>query len=1056
MRYLIAILIVVNLLPITVVYAQPYYFRHYQVENGLSNNAVLCSMQDRRGFMWFGTKDGLNRFDGYSFKVFHSNPDSPNGLGSNFIRALCEDNNGNIWIGTDQGIFIFDPKSESFSLFDDEIVNEVLEIQKDHQGNIWFINNFQLYQYNFSEQTIIQVTSNSQFNCSSFQQGEDSRIWIGTTAGDLLEYSKDEKRFTSMSLYNHSPSVETRWIESIYDSKQGYLLIGTTKQGVKKFDIESRSYQDIFIDHKIGSDIFVRDIMQHSNQEYWFATEAGIFIYNIATNQFTNLKKQRGHPWAISDNAIYTLCKDREGGIWAGTYFGGINYYEASNTFFEKYFPHNGRNGISGNAVRELSLDDYNNLWIGTEDDGLNKLHIPSGKITHYRTSDDPFSISFNNIHGLLASGDSLWIGTFEHGLDLMDIPSGKVIKHYSVGAEKDTLPNNFIFNIYKTRKQRIILATGSGLLEYNQNTKAFHYAPGFPEHLFYTTIFEDSKGIIWAGTWRDGLYYFNPKTGESGEFTHQMGDNKSLGSNRVNRIFEDHKHNLWIATEGGLCLLNSSSQTFKRYTTNNGFPSNLILAMLEDNNHYLWITTSKGLVRFHPESEDIQIFTKANGLLSDQFNYNSALKNTKGDLYFGSVNGLIKFNPINYRKSNYHPPVYITGIQIHNQDLEINQNTNSILSQSITYTEHIYVRHDQSSLSIDFAALSYVSPKMTEYAYKMEGLDDEWTHIRTNRRAYFTKLPPGEYTFKVNVADGTGSFKGKEKQLRITVIPPIWATHFAYGIYIILIAGTTWYLIHNYHSRIKERNRRKLELIRHRKEEEVYHAKIVFFTNVTHEIRTPLTLIKAPLEKVIKKTEELPLIQKHLQTMDRNTDRLMELTDQLLDFRRIEVQGYQLKYVPVNLNELLTDNYQRFKMVAAQKNIRLTLDLPTYECMANVDKEAVTQIISNLLTNGLKYAKRTIVLRLYEQRDENNMLTISVKNDGHIIPVHMREKVFDTFVRLKEGESQQGSGLGLALARSLAQLHNGKLYLIPPEDDMNIFILKLPLIQINRDTNGN
>lgn len=1055
MKNLTALLILFNLLLVTVVCAQPYYFRHYQVENGLSNNAVLCSMQDQRGFMWFGTKDGLNRFDGYSFKVFHSDPDNPNGLGSNFIRSLCEDKTGNIWIGTDQGIFIFNPRSESFSLFDDKIINEVLEIQQDDDGDIWFINDFQLYRYDVSKQHITQITSNSQFNCSSFQHAGNNKIWIGTTKGDLLEYNKKKNNFVVTSLYSHSPSVETRWIESIYNSKQGYLLIGTTKQGVKKFDIESRSYQDIFIDDKIGSDIFVRDIMRHSRHEYWFATEAGIFIYNITTNQFTNLKKQRGHPWAISDNAIYTLCKDREGGIWAGTYFGGINYYEATNTFFEKYFPHDGRNGIFGNAVRELVFDNHNNLWIGTEDDGLNKLHLPSGEITHYSASEEHHSISFNNIHGLLASGDSLWIGTFEHGLDLMDIPSGKVIKHYSVGTEKGTLSNNFIFNIYKTRKQQILLATGSGLLQYNQVAQTFHYVPGFPEHLFYTTIFEDSNGIIWAGTWRDGLYYFNPKTGASGEFTHQTNDNKSLGSNRVNRIFEDHSHNLWIATEGGLCLFNAASKTFERYTTNDGFPSNLILAMLEDDNHYLWITTSKGLVRFHPESEDIQIFTKANGLLSDQFNYNSALKSSQGDLYFGSVKGLIKFNPINYRKSNYHPPVYITGIQIHNQDLEIEHNSRSILNQSITYTDHIYVKHDQSSLSIDFAALSYVSPLMTEYAYKMEGLDDKWTHIRTNRRAYFTKLAPGEYTFRVNVTDGAGSFKGKETQLHITVTAPIWATHFAYVIYVLLIASITWYLIHNYHSRIKERNRRKLELIRHRKEEEVYRAKIDFFTNVTHEIRTPLTLIKAPLEKVIKKTEEQPLIQKHLQTMDRNTDRLLELTDQLLDFRKIEVQGYQLNYVKVNLNELLTDNYQRFKMVAAQKNIRLKLELPNDKCMANVDKEAVTQIISNLLTNGLKYAKRAIIIQLHEQTDENNMLTISVKNDGHIIPAHMREAVFDTFVRLKEGENQQGSGLGLALARSFAQLHNGKLYLIHPEDDMNVFILKLPLIQKNRNTNG-
>lgn len=1053
MKYIISISLVLSLLLIELSFAQPYYFRHYQVENGLSNNAVLCSMQDRLGFMWFGTKDGLNRFDGYSFRVFHSDPDNPSGLGSNFIRALCEDKNGKIWVGTDQGIFIFNPDLESFSLFSNKIVNEVLDIQEDLDGNIWFINNFQLYQYNIYEKKIMLVIPNSRFNCSSFRLGKENSIWIGTTNGDLLAYDTDLKKIQLNPMYSHSPDVETRWIESIYDSGKGYLFVGTTKQGVKRFDISSGVYTDLFIEHEIGSDIFVRDIMHHRNQEYWFATEAGVFIYNIESNQFTNLKKQRGHPWAISDNAVYTLCKDQEGGIWCGTYFGGINYYESSNTFFEKYFPHDGATGISGNAVRELTFDDYNNLWIGTEDDGLNKLHLPTGRIAHYQPSDTPQSISFSNIHGLLASGDTLWVGTFEHGLDLMDIPSGKVIKHYSIDAEKGMLPNNFIFNIYKTQNKQILLATGNGLLKYNQKERNFQYVRGFPQYIFYTTIFEDSEGTIWVGTWRDGLYFSNPKTGKAGKFLHKMGDQKSLGSNRVNRIFEDSQHSLWVATEGGLCLYEPSSRSFKRYTTKNGLPSNLILAMVEDNDRYLWITTSKGLVRFHPESEDIRVFTKSSGLLSDQFNYNSAQKDDKGNIYFGSVKGLIRFNPANYHQSTYHPPVYITGLQIHNQDLEVNSENQTILNQSVTFTDHIYVQHDQSSLSIDFAALSYVSPRMTEYAYKMEGLDKNWTHIRTNRRAYFTKLPPGDYTFRVNVADGAGNFKGKETTLRITVMAPFWATHFAYVIYLLIAAGITWYLVYSYHSRTRERNRRKLELIRHRKEEEVYHAKVDFFTNVTHEIRTPLTLIKAPLEKVLKKTEEQPLIQKHLQTMDRNTDRLLELTDQLLDFRKIEVQGYKLNFVSVNLNELLTDNYQRFKMVAAQKNIRLKLELPATPCIAFVDKEALTQIISNLLTNGLKYAKRVIILHLDEKPDINGMLTVFVKNDGQLIPIHMREKIFDTFVRLKEGG--QGSGLGLALARSFAQLHNGELYLALPEDEMNIFVLKLPFIH-NRNQSEN
>jgi len=1033
-------------------YGQPYYFTHYQVENGLSNNAVLCSAQDQMGFMWFGTKDGLNRFDGYSFKVFHSDPDNPNGLGSNFIRALFVDKTGRIWVGTDQGIYLFDPKSETFSLFHPTITNEILGIKGDHAGNIWFIDNLSLYQYTVATDRLTKITDDSLRIISSLGVSETGEVWLGTAQGDLIHYHPTKGIKGRYSLFDHSPHVVSQWIEEVYCSDDGFLLVGTSKQGVKVFDTNTGTYKDLLTHDEHGTDIFVRDIVENENDEYWLATESGIFIYQYNSGQWTNLRKQRGNPWALSDNAVYTLCKDREHSIWAGTYFGGVNHYASTNTFFEKFFPQGeATNTISGNAVREICADPSGNLWIGTEDAGLNKMDPSTGRITTYRPTENPHSLAYSNIHALLITGDTLWIGTFEHGLDLLDINTGKVIRHYNAENSQGSLRNNFIFNCYQTREGRILLATGQGLYEYVKKEKYFRLLDGFPEHIFYTTLFEDSQGTIWAGTWRDGLYYVNPKTGQQGMFTHDAHEPNSIGSNRVNRIFEDSKGVLWIATEGGLCLLHAADGTFKRYGTSHGLPSNLILAILEDMDNKLWITTSKGLVRFDSATGEIKVFTQANGLLSDQFNYNSAYRASDGTLYFGSVKGLVRFNPANYHESTFQPPVYITGFQVYNRELEINKK-DSPLRQSITFTGDVQLKYNQSSFSIDFAALSFVSPAMTEYAYKMEGLDNEWTHIRANRKAYFTKLPPGDYVFRVNVADSQGDFKGKETALRITILPPFWASLPAYLAYGLVVLAATWYAIRSYHRRVKEKNRRKLELLRHRKEEELYRAKIDFFTNVTHEIRTPLTLIKAPLEKVMKKADELPTVKRHLQTMERNTERLLELTDQLLDFRKTEVTGYQLSFTPISINSLLRENCRNFKFVAAQKNIRLTLDLPATSCVALVDKEAVTQIISNLLLNGLKYAERRIYISLPAPVPSDTLFSIVVKNDGYLIPPEMREKIFETFVRLKATDSQQGSGLGLALARSLAQLHNGSLRLGPPEGDMNVFILTLPFKQYPKE----
>lgn len=1027
--------------------AQPYYFTHYQVENGLSNNAVLCSIQDAMGFMWFGTKDGLNRFDGYSFKAFHHNPTSPNGLGSNFIRALAVDKRGYIWVGTDQGIFLFDPKTETFSLFHHTIVNEILDIQSDPLGNIWFINDLTLYQYHIDNERLTQATQQSDALISSLCVTQAGNIWLGTTTGNLISHHPTQTMQRSYSVFDRSPKTGSQWIERIYDSGKGYFFIGTMAQGIKVFDTQTGHYKDLLTHDEKGIDIFVRDIIENEHNEYWFATESGIFIHYHDTGQHINLRKQRGNPWAISDNAVYTFYKDSEGGIWAGTYFGGINHYARDNTFFEKFFPMVGSNAIQGNAVREICMDGHGNLWIGTEDEGLNKLDMTTGLIANYQPTDHPQSLSYANIHGLLVTGDTLWVGTFERGLDMLDIPTGKVIRRYDSKNEDEGLHNNFIFNIYQTSTGQILLATGRGIYEYLQDSKRFKLAPHFPDHIFYTTLFEDSNGTIWAGTWRDGLYYYNPTIGQSGTYTYDPHDPRSLGSNRVNRILEDSKNRIWIATEGGLCQLDAGREGFSRYGTQHGLPTNLILAMLEDSQGKLWVTTSKGLVRMDITNGEYRVFTKANGLLSDQFNYNSAFKDPDGVLYFGSVKGMIRFDPMSFFETDYHPPVYITGFQVNNNELGINKN-DSPLKQSVTFTNQIQLTHRQSSFSIDFAALSFVSPEMTEYAYKMEALDNQWTHIRTNRRVYFTKLPPGQYVFRVNVTNSKGVLTGKETALHITILPPFWASLPAYIIYILIALAITWYIIRGYHRRVRERNRRKLEIIRHRKEEELYRAKLDFFTNVTHEIRTPLTLIKGPLEKVVKKTTDLPVVQRHLQTMERNTDRLLELTDQLLDFRKTEVQGYQLHLAPFDINELILENIQAFKYAAGQKNIKWKVNLMTTPCIALVDREAITKIISNLLANALKYAKRYISISLEQHVTADNTFTIFIKNDGYLIPMEMSEKIFETFVRLDATDHLGGSGLGLALTRSLVLLHNGSIRLAKPEDELNVFILTIPLVQ--------
>jgi ligand-binding sensor domain-containing protein/signal transduction histidine kinase/DNA-binding response OmpR family regulator len=1028
---------------------QSYYFRHYQVEDGLSHNTVTSILQDKEGILWLGTKDGLNRFDGYTYKVFRSDSEDPHSIGSNFIQSLYE-YNGQLWVGTSKGLYKYNSKTENFSLINDTANNNIKDILQDNNGNIWFIADFTPARYNVSTQNIQYYDIQEYFSATSICNDADGNIWFSAISGTINKYDSINDAFTSYDVFEHSEESSSKWVERIYPAGKRSILVGTQSQGIKLFDLNTLTYQDILTKDEHNAEIFVRDFLKSSNEEYWVATESGIYIYNMSTGAFINLRKNYNNPYSISDNAVYALCSDKEGGIWAGTYFGGVNYYPKQYTSFDKFFPVSNENSISGNAVREITQDKYGNFWIGTEDAGLNRYDPETGVFTHFKPNGSDTSLSYHNIHGLLATGEELWIGTFEHGLDVMDIKTGRVLRHYSAGAHPKSLKSNFIHSIHETRSGKILIGTSLGLYHYNRESDNFSAIPEFPTNYHYTFMLDDYQGGIWAGTLRDGLYYFDPKTNKKEYFKHEPGNNKSISNNYITSIFEDSKKNLWITTEDGLCKYNPDENNFNRYNTKNGFPSNVIYSILEDDKKNLWISTSKGLVRFNPVTEDIKVFTKAHGLLSDQLNYNSAYKDSEGRMYFGSVKGLISFNPSGFIKNTFIPPIHITGFQVHNKELLVNKK-GSPLNQSITYTDKLTLNHNQSSFSIDFAALSYTAPHMAEYAYKMEGIDKEWTYLKTNRKVYFTELAPGSYTFKVKASNSSGLWNEEATQLKIEILPPFWASSWAYLLYIMFGLLMVYYGVRSYHRHTQKKNRRKIKLLENEKEKEIYQAKIEFFTNVAHEIRTPLTLIKGPLEKIINTPISIPTVTDNLKIMEKNTQRLLDLTNQLLDFRKTEINGFSLTFVKANICELLEEVNSRFKPVAEQKNISFTLDLTQQPLYAHVDPEAFTKIFSNLLNNAVKYAKSKVIVSLKPfNLKEDKTFTIMVKNDGPFIPLEMKERIFEPFFRLEENKEQTGTGIGLPLARSLTELHSGILALNTDERDMNSFSLTLPIHQKN------
>ena len=1035
------------LIPFNICSAQPYYFRHYQVEQGLSNNTVYCSLQDKQGFLWFGTKDGLNRFDGYTFKVFRHSPKDKNSIGNNMVHTLTLDKEGNLWVGTDEGLDKYNSTTEDFTHINTSITNGVRCVVFDYYNNCWFIAGASLIKYNPLTHKVRNYTLLQHFEATSIAQNNDGYMWISSSRGTIEQMDTVRNSFKSYSLFNRSKWVASNFIEKIFSVGNNKILIGTTNQGLKEFDCVKGSYKDLLTYNEDKTEVYVRDFIKNSDNEYWIATESGVFIYDVNKGTFNNLKKHYNDPYSISDNAVYTLYKDFEGGIWAGTYFGGLNYYPKQYATFNKFYPNPDNNSLKGNVVREICKDKYGSLWIGTEDNGLNKLSSDKRTWTHYYPGVKN-GISNTNIHGLLANGDELFIGTFERGLDILNIPTGKVVRVYLAGKESNTLKSNFIIGFCKTRSGIILVGSTRGLYRYNKITKDFTLIDKVPPADFIYSMAEDHNGKVWLGTVRDGIYCYDPGNNTSTKLNYKYPVSNALNTSIVNGVFEDSNHILWFATEGlGLWRYDPVKKTYKYFDLNNGFPSNYVFRILEDNRKNLWISTTRGLVCLNILTQGIKIYTKANGLLSDQFNYNSAFKDIDGTMYFGCVKGMVSFNPAAFTENNFAAPVYITGFQVHNQEIII-KGSDSLLSNSIIYTKKINLNYNQSSFSIDFAALSFPSPEMTRYKYMMKGLDKGWTNLNRNRKVYFTQLLPGHYTFIVKAANNNGVWPTKVTTLEINIAPPFWESGWAYIVYALLIILSIYYLLSQYHTRNRLKNKRLIEILESDKERQIYNAKIEFFTNIAHEIRTPLTLIKGPMEKVIKRAEHVPDIQNNLKIMEKNTNRLLDLTNQLLDFRKTETNGFSLSFVKTDITELLADIFSRFKPMAEQKNQSYTLKYFDKNLCAYVDMEAFTKIISNLISNAIKYGKSTVEVELLRKEPNDCTFTIEIRNNGYIVPYEMREKIFEPFFRMKESEQQTGTGIGLSLSRSLAELHKGLLVLNKSRNNLNIFNLTLPIRQ--------
>lgn len=1052
-----------------------YTFRHYGNEEGLLNNTVVCMLQDANGFMWFGTKEGLNRFDGIRFVYLRPSPSDSIPAMNPAIQAIEEDSKGQLWMGTDVGIVWYLPVEGRFvqppfyrkrdsgvedkeervpgeGVLQGVLMSEkegVAEIRRDARNQIWFLTRSGIFRYSETTQQLDHFPANQYFVPTSICVTPAGEVWFSSANGNIYHYNAQTNQFKGYPVLTESERAMSVLFFRVKAGSDNQFLLLTDKAGVKRFNPDSGEVTTLFTHDAEGSPVLPNDLLV-TGGEIWVASESGVHLYIPQQGLVQQLTNRPADRYSLSNNAVKCVTQDSEGGIWFGTYYGGLNYLPRERTPFRKYYDTGIPGSLQGNVVKAICRDAKGRLWIGTEDAGLQQFNPATQQFRDFTPKNIEAGVLSTNIQAIQLQGNHLWIATYDNGIFRFDPERERVSRHFSAQNPQSGLRSNYIYTFLATREGGLYAGTAAGLFRYDEEGARFRFVRQLPPAIRAQALHEDRQGNIWMGTQQQGLLIFSPATGSVRQFPHAKQNPKSPGSNSITAIFEDSKNRIWCTTEGnGFSLFNETDSSFVQFNNSRGIEPGITCGMSEDGMGQLWISSSNGLIRLNPETGQSTIFRKINGLPGNHFSYNASFRDNSGRLYFGTVNGMVAFDPTSFGPEPEPSQLFITGFRTENSEKE----SSGLISQpgrSILYSQQVTLSHRQSSFSIDFASPGFSNPAMVKYRYKLVGADPDWNELSTNRRAYYTNIPPGKYRFVVTTVGSRAEHPEKRAELAILITPPTWRSKGALAGYFVLLTSVLLLFFRIYWRKQQLETAQRIERMERAKERELLEAKLDFFTHITHEVRTPLTLIKAPLDRLLEGNVAPGGITAHLTLMKRNTDRLLELIHQLLDFRKVESSQLQLNYTLINAGRFLEGLCARFLPAAKEQNLQLHLTLPEQPVWVRADKESLTKMVSNLLSNGLKYSLSSIEASVTVQPGEGdkNWVCFRITSNGLPIPAHFREKIFAPFVVLNDGERsalQKGTGLGLSLARSLAELHQGRLYLDPNAAPLNGFVLELP-----------
>lgn len=1053
-------------------------FSQLTTADGLSQSTVNCILKDKYGFMWFGTQDGLNRYDGHNFIVYRNNPKDPQSIPDNQIKCIFEDGQANLWIGTlGGGLCIYNRAREVFirpedmGIHSDLPVNPaILSICEDHQSNLWVGTFHDLLLIDRKKRTIRHFQSdphdpNSLSNpiIQSIFEDATGSLWIGTSKGLNLLNRKD---FT-FSHFLHDDkdlhSISSDQVKAITEDRHGRLWIGTDGGGLNVFNSVKKeffSYKwDAAAKNSISGDA-VTTLCRADSERLWVGTEDALDLFDPNAGTFTPYKKTLIGQGSLNNNTILSLREDNNGILWVGTSAGGVNKYDRNLFSFDCYRNTSDPFSLSPGMVTSFAQDKNGDCWIGTDGGGLNQWQRRTNRFIHYLPAPgNKNSIEGPAILSLLISKkkDYLWIGTYGNGLNRLNLRTG-LFQHYRVGKGPHDLNNAAIYALLEDRQGNIWMGTNGGgvdILNPSDGTIIKHRHTDDPDSLsndYIRCLHEDREGKIWIGTYSGGISVYDPGTKK---FILYDKVNNNLSNQVVFSICEDVKGNIWAGTMGGgLNWFDPATRRFTTFNEENGLSNNIVNSIMEDGNGYLWLSTNKGISRFNPENKTFKNYGIYNGLQDLEFTIGSGYRSDNGRIFFGGVNGFNVFDPGAVRDNKIAPVSRLTGFLLFNKPVRVGEK-NSPLKENIDDTKEITLSYDQSDFTIEYAALSYTVPSENKYAYKLEGFDKAWNYAGSERRATYTNLVPGSYLFKVKAANNDGVWNQKETLLTINITPPFWKTWWAYLLYVLLIILILYVIYKDIADKEKLKGQIRFERLTADNErltadkmQELNRIKLNFFTHVSHELRTPLSLIMDPLRKIIR--EELPSeqVKKYSHLMYNNALRLMKLINQMLDLRKLEAGHVKLVARPANIVVLTKNVAELFNIHAVERNIHYTISAAVDTIQAWIDQDKFEKIIFNLISNAFKYTPDNGSITILIRPGGSEYVEIHVRDTGVGIPSHLTDKVFELFYQVEESSRFENSstGIGLALTKELVELHKGRVEVKSELGKGSDFIIYLPL----------